>query len=74
MAMASIVLVVVVPAGLSSHVRRLTAAWTLEWQQALAYMHGRNLAHLDLKPENLLLTMEKPARIKVADFGVAKGR
>ena len=40
----------------------------------MAYMHGRNLAHFDLKPENFLLTLEEPACVKIADFGVAKGR
>jgi serine/threonine protein kinase len=40
----------------------------------LAAMHANGLRHLDLKPENLLLTAPGPSqRIKIADLGSARG-
>jgi serine/threonine protein kinase len=36
---------------------------------ALAYIHGREILHLDLKPENVLLDEED--RAKITDFGLA---
>ncbi|XP_078526288.1 death-associated protein kinase 2-like [Lissotriton helveticus] len=40
----------------------------------VAYMHTRNIAHLDLKPENMmLLEKEVPEpKIKIIDFGLAQ--
>lgn len=35
--------------------------------QGVAYMHSRGLAHLDLKPENVLLNSEGAP--KIIDFG-----
>lgn len=36
------------------------------------HLHERNIAHLDIKPENLLLTSKRDdAGIKIADFGLA---
>ncbi|KAJ3371131.1 hypothetical protein GGF31_003554 [Allomyces arbusculus] len=45
-------------------------AWDLlaDIASGLAWLHGRNLAHLDLKPANILLTTA--SRGKVADFGL----
>ncbi|KNE66109.1 WEE protein kinase [Allomyces macrogynus ATCC 38327] len=45
-------------------------AWDLlaDIAGGLAWLHGRNLAHLDLKPANILLTTA--GRGKVADFGL----
>ncbi|KAI0762165.1 kinase-like domain-containing protein [Trametes elegans] len=40
--------------------------------EALAYVHGKGIAHRDLKLENVLLTKDEPPVIKVADFGLAK--
>ena len=34
---------------------------------AICYLNAQNVAHLDLKPKNLLLTNKK--QLKVADFG-----
>ncbi|XP_066198460.1 serine/threonine-protein kinase ULK3 isoform X1 [Saccopteryx leptura] len=39
---------------------------------ALQFLHERNISHLDLKPQNILLsTLEKP-HLKLADFGFAQ--
>ncbi|KAF8973309.1 kinase-like domain-containing protein [Flammula alnicola] len=39
---------------------------------ALAYIHSKGITHRDMKPENVLLTLDNPPLIKVADFGLAK--
>lgn len=41
--------------------------------QGLAYMHGQNITHFDLKPENIMLS-EKVSQpnIKLIDFGLAR--
>jgi len=39
--------------------------------KGVAFMHSRNIAHFDLKPENFLLTLDRPMTLKIADFGVA---
>lgn len=40
---------------------------------ALRYMNKKKVAHMDLKPQNILLTgSRKEPKIKVADFGFAK--
>lgn len=40
---------------------------------ALGYLHRNMILHRDIKPENLLYENEKPdAKIKIADFGLAK--
>jgi serine/threonine protein kinase len=36
---------------------------------AVAYCHGANIRHLDLKPSNILLS---PGRVYLADFGIAR--
>jgi len=38
---------------------------------ALQYMHRQNIAHFDLKPENFLLSQEKPMTVKLCDYGIA---
>lgn len=42
----------------------------LQVLRALAYLHTRNVVHLDLKPANILVTPEGAAR--VVDFGIAR--
>lgn len=41
-----------------------------EIAEALAYAHGRDVVHRDIKPHNILLTDDGHA--KVADFGIAR--
>ncbi len=38
--------------------------------EALDYAHGQGIVHRDIKPSNILL--DRAARVKVADFGIAK--
>ncbi|KAK3149547.1 hypothetical protein QOZ80_3AG0218910 [Eleusine coracana subsp. coracana] len=38
----------------------------------LAHLHARRVAHLDVKPANLLLATAKGTEVKLADFGVAR--
>ncbi|XP_039368926.1 death-associated protein kinase 2-like isoform X1 [Mauremys reevesii] len=56
----------------------LTEAEAIEFLQQIlqgvAYMHGRHIAHFDLKPENIML-LEKDVpnpKIKIIDFGLAQ--
>lgn len=38
----------------------------------LGYMHGKNILHLDLKPENMMLVRPGSKRIKIIDYGLAR--
>lgn len=38
----------------------------------LAYMHGKSILHLDLKPENMMLVRPKSKHIKIIDYGLAR--
>lgn len=41
--------------------------------EGVAYLHDRNIAHLDLKPQNLLLSLQDCCDdIKLCDFGISK--
>lgn len=40
--------------------------------RALAFLREHNVAHMDLKPQNLLLTSKHNPSVKIADFGFAK--
>lgn len=53
--------------GLSEDVARLCFRQIL---QAMAYCHGRGVAHRDMKLENIIMT--KGEDCKVCDFGLAK--
>lgn len=39
---------------------------------ALHYLYERNIVHMDIKPQNILLTTSVPPVLKLADFGFAK--
>ncbi|XP_072881620.1 serine/threonine-protein kinase ULK3 isoform X1 [Hemitrygon akajei] len=39
---------------------------------ALQYLHQRNISHLDLKPQNVLLSSRTYPHLKLADFGFAQ--
>ncbi|XP_051909625.1 serine/threonine-protein kinase 17A [Hippocampus zosterae] len=41
--------------------------------QGVAFLHQRNVVHLDLKPQNILLTSNSPlGDIKIVDFGLSR--
>uniref|UniRef100_G1RX71 Serine/threonine-protein kinase ULK3 n=1 Tax=Nomascus leucogenys TaxID=61853 RepID=G1RX71_NOMLE len=59
---------------LVEHSRILTIlkGWGIQRTSALQFLHERNISHLDLKPQNILLSsLEKP-HLKLADFGFAQ--
>lgn len=58
---------VITAGGLSEEVARGCFRQIL---QAMAYCHGREVAHRDMKLENLILTADQDC--KVCDFGLAK--
>ncbi|NWJ11581.1 ULK3 kinase, partial [Crypturellus undulatus] len=39
---------------------------------ALKFLHDRNISHLDLKPQNILLSSLENPQLKLADFGFAQ--
>ncbi|NXF35988.1 ULK3 kinase, partial [Nyctibius bracteatus] len=39
---------------------------------ALKFLHDRNISHLDLKPQNILLSAPQNPQLKLADFGFAQ--
>src|SRR5690606_30087755 len=51
---------------------RLIAKWMAEVADALAYAHGSNVIHGDIKPANLLIARDD--RVMIADFGLAHRR
>nr|XP_022328897.1 serine/threonine-protein kinase ULK3-like isoform X1 [Crassostrea virginica] len=40
--------------------------------KAMKYLYDFNIAHMDLKPQNILLTSEYNPTLKIADFGFSK--
>lgn len=70
--------VIVTPMGIESladrlkrRISRRTALSMIEQLlEALAHAHRRKIAHLDVKPENLILFPDN--RLRLADFGIAR--
>ncbi|XP_019063434.1 serine/threonine-protein kinase ULK3 isoform X3 [Fukomys damarensis] len=51
---------------------RVARVFMQQLASALQFLHERNISHLDLKPQNILLSsLEKP-HLKLADFGFAQ--
>ena len=40
--------------------------------EVIEFIHSKNIFHLDLKPANILVTADRPHRIKLIDFGSSK--
>ncbi|EHK98824.1 putative Serine/threonine-protein kinase RAD53 [Glarea lozoyensis 74030] len=39
---------------------------------ALGYLHGKNITHRDVKPDNILISQRDPYVVKLTDFGLSK--
>ncbi|XP_063604789.1 death-associated protein kinase 1-like isoform X2 [Penaeus indicus] len=48
------------------------AAFMRQILQGVTHMHSNNIAHLDLKPENVLLLSKNRQHIKLIDFGLSR--
>ena len=57
-------------AGRGMHYYRLVARWMSDVAEALHYAHGAGIIHRDIKPGNLIVSVD--GRIMVADFGLTK--
>ncbi|KAJ7625455.1 kinase-like domain-containing protein [Mycena rosella] len=51
---------------------RMTKHMMKQLCEALAFIHSKNITHRDLKPDNVLVTLDRPPILKIADFGLAK--
>ncbi|KAK6501787.1 hypothetical protein TWF481_009612 [Arthrobotrys musiformis] len=50
----------------------LTRIVTQQVNNALVFIHGLNISHRDIKPDNILIKSEDPLVVKLSDFGLAK--
>jgi tRNA A-37 threonylcarbamoyl transferase component Bud32 len=48
-----------------------TRCLTRQVLAGLHFMHKQNIAHFDIKPENFLLSHEKPMTVKLCDYGIS---
>jgi serine/threonine protein kinase len=46
--------------------------WSIEMSKGLSFLHGKQVIHLDVKPENIFLTAME--RVKLGDLGVARNK
>ncbi|XP_038639985.1 serine/threonine-protein kinase ULK3 [Scyliorhinus canicula] len=51
---------------------RVVRRFLQQLASALQYLHQRNISHLDLKPQNVLLSSFSTPHLKLADFGFAQ--
>ncbi|XP_072348697.1 serine/threonine-protein kinase ULK3 [Scyliorhinus torazame] len=51
---------------------RVARRFLQQLASALQYLHQRNISHLDLKPQNVLLSSFSTPHLKLADFGFAQ--
>lgn len=45
---------------------------TSQLMSALSYLHGNNITHRDVKPDNILVQNYQPFTVKLTDFGLSK--
>ncbi|KAK6519549.1 hypothetical protein TWF281_003375 [Arthrobotrys megalospora] len=50
----------------------MTRTVTQQVNNALVFIHGLNISHRDIKPDNILIKSEEPLIVKLSDFGLAK--
>lgn len=51
---------------------RVVCRFLQQLASALQYLHQRHISHLDLKPQNVLLSSQSTPHLKLADFGFAQ--
>lgn len=51
---------------------KIATSYLEQLLDGLGYMHRKNILHLDLKPENMMLVRPGSKRIKIIDYGLAR--